>query len=142
MRLHFAAIPVLGGGEAEETLNQFLASHRVLSIDRHLIADGARSVWAVCVTYLDASVSPAADVARRGRVDYREVLSAEEFAVFAKLRALRKQLAEMVRRRVVSVGDLARIDGVGPARIERYATAFLDLLRSLLPGAPPAPTEV
>ena len=58
-------------------------------------------------------------MARRGKVDFKEVLSDPEFAVFARLRALRKeradaegvpayalftneQLAEMVQRRGAS----------------------------------------
>jgi superfamily II DNA helicase RecQ len=89
-------------------------------------------------------------------VDYREVLSAAEFQVYAHLRALRKtladrdgvpayalftndQLAAMVRQRVDSAAALGRIDGVGPARVEKYGATFLDALRAAL--AAPASTQ-
>jgi len=144
MRLYFATIPVFGGAEAAEELNRFLAGHRVVSVERELVQDGGASAWAVCVVYLDGE--SAAVPTRRGRVDYREVLPEEEFAVFARLRALRKTLADrdgvpayalftneqlvtMVRQRVSSPADLSAIAGVGPARVEKYGREFLEILR-------------
>ncbi len=92
------------------------------------LADGANSLWSVCASYVVGEARPSADK-RRGRVDYRDILPAEEFAVFAKLRALRKahaeregvplfaiftneHLADMVRHRLVSLEDLRGLDGV------------------------------
>ena len=80
-----------------------------------------------------------------------EVLPAAEFAVFAKLRALRKelsepeglpafalftneQLADMVRHRVSSHEDLKGINGVGQARVEKYGDAFLRILKEQMPS--------
>src|SRR6185436_11993097 len=108
-----------------EELNQFLASHRVIAVDRQLVMDGPRSAWAICVTYVnaDAGAGAGAGSGEKNRVDYRDVLPEEEFQVFAKLRDLRKriaeqegmppyalftnkQLAELVRRRVRTPADL------------------------------------
>jgi superfamily II DNA helicase RecQ len=88
-----------------------------------------------------------ADRAKRG-VDYKEVLSAEDFAVFAKLRDLRKEMAEkegvppyavftneqlaaMVTTKADTQAALAKIDGIGSARIEKYAAAFLEALKTV-----------
>jgi superfamily II DNA helicase RecQ len=160
MRLHFVTVPIHGSAAAEEELNQFLADHRVLAVDRQLVADGQRSAWAVCVTYVDAAASPGgAGGADKKRVDYREILPEAQFQLFARLRELRKQiaeregvppyalftndqLAEMVRRGVQSSADLARIDGVGPARLEKYGSAFLDVLRSAAPAVTPPAAPV
>ncbi len=66
-------------------------------------------------------------------MDYREVLSPEQFAAFVKLRTLRQtiakddavpvyviftneQLAAMVQKGAASKADLGRIDGVGEAQ--------------------------
>jgi len=147
MRLHFVTVPIHGSAAAEDELNQFLATHRVMAVDRQLVADGTRSAWAICITYVDAGGSPGADASGKKRVDYRDVLPDAEFQVFVKLRDLRKQLAEregvppyalftneqlaeMIRRHVASAADLQRIDGVGPARVEKYGRAFLDVLRA------------
>ncbi len=149
MRLHFVTVPVHGSAAAEDELNHFLGTHRVIAVERQLVADGPRSTWAVCVAYVDGPGVPghgasAPDPAKK-RVDYREVLPPAEFQVFAKLRDLRKvtaerdgvppyavftneQLAEMVKRNVRTNAELGRIDGVGPARIEKYAVPFLAIL--------------
>ena len=74
------------------------------------------------------------------------MLSQTDFALFARLRALRKQLAEregvpayalftneqlaeMVQRGVHNAAGLKEIDGVGDARIEKYGAAFLMVLK-------------
>ena len=79
-------------------------------------------------------------------VDYKEVLSPEDFVIFARLRETRKelakteqvpayaiftneQLAEMARVRPVSKNGLAKIVGVGESRIQKYGTRFLKILK-------------
>lgn len=75
------------------------------------------------------------------------MLSEPDFVVFAKLRALRKalaekegvpayalftneQLAEMVQRRARTLTELREIDGVGEARVEKYGKDFLGILQA------------
>ena len=41
-------------GAAEHELNGFLASHRVLSVDRRFVEEGERSFWSFCVDFVDA----------------------------------------------------------------------------------------
>ncbi len=43
MRFRFFTVPVRGAEGAAQELNQFLAGHRILAIDRHLVADGGDS---------------------------------------------------------------------------------------------------
>ncbi len=95
--------------------------------------------------------------AKRGKpVDCREVPSPEDFAVYAKLRTLRKtvadgegqpiytlfaneQQAEMVLRRVVSAEALGKIPGVGEARLKKYSQRFLAVLQQEVPALPATP---
>ena len=148
MNMQFFTIPMADPHAAAETLNAFLAAHRVVHVDRHFVAEGANSLWSICVSYIEGeSRPPSAERRQQKKIDYREVLSEAEFATFAKLRALRKtladqegvpayalftneQLADMVRRPVLSLAGLASIDGVGQARVEKYGSAFLQLLQS------------
>ena len=130
-----------------DELNAFLRAHRILSVDRHFVQDGANSIWAICVSYLGDANRPLVAGAKRPKVDYRDVLSEADFAVFAKLRNLRKelaekegipayalftneQLAEMVQRRVGSLNAIKEIEGVGNSRIEKYGAQFLALLKA------------
>ncbi|MCA9712505.1 MAG: HRDC domain-containing protein, partial [Myxococcales bacterium] len=94
MRLKCFSIPALDPDASSEEVSAFLAGRRILAIDRQFVEDGAASYWAICVTYQPGEPGDTAAMARRPKVDYREVLSEEDFAVFAKLRALRKQLSD------------------------------------------------
>jgi superfamily II DNA helicase RecQ len=149
LKYRFFHIPAVDPAETD-ALNRFLAQHRILSVERHLVTDGQSSYWALAVVYVDADSAPGApDETPRGRkskVDYREVLSERDFATYAALRSLRKDLAErdgvpayalftneqlaaMVQRRARTAADLAEIAGVGKARVERYAEPFLCILK-------------
>lgn len=157
MKLHFITVPIHGSEAAEEDLNRFLSSHRVLTVDRQLIADGQRSAWAICVAYTDAPGPSAPESpGKKGRLDYREILSPEDFQLFARLRDLRKQLAdrdavppyavftneqlaEIARMRAHTAADLGRIEGIGPSRIEKYGEAVLEVLRNTAPVLPTTP---
>ncbi len=151
MRLHFVGVPVLGGEAAEAELNRFLATHRVLSVERHLVADGGSSVWAVCVQYTPGVAKGAASPSKgKEAIDYREVLPKAQFEVYAQIRSLRNvtakgqgvppfalfnnaQLAEMVTRPVRSLEEMREIEGVGPGKIAKYGSLFLTNLEPLLP---------
>ena len=93
-------VPLLADSSAMEELNGFLRSHRVLNVDRRFAESGEQSFWTFCVDYLDrpppGGSSPSSNNrpdAVRGKVDYRDVLSPADFAVFAQLRQLRKEIA-------------------------------------------------
>jgi superfamily II DNA helicase RecQ len=155
MQMRFFTIPVHGGDTAEEALNHFLASHRVLAIDRSFVQDQANSGWSLCVSFEPGESRPQPD-GKRLRVDYREVLNEGDFAVFARLRALRKelsdaegvppyalftneQLAEMVQRVVRTPAAMLEISGIGETRLKKYGRRFLDLLQQDATAAPLQP---
>ena len=143
MEMEFFHIPAREPAAAEEELRRFLAGKRVATVDRQFVADGPNSFWAVCVVCVSgAALSKGRS---RGRIDYREVLGEKEFAVFAKLRSLRKELADkegvpayalftneqlaaMVTGRVTSAAGMAGIDGVSDGKVGKYGKAFLEVL--------------
>lgn len=84
-------MPVLAAQPMVEELNRFLRGHRVLSVERRLIEEGRNSMRSFCVEYPDGAVT-AFPVGLR--VDYKEVLSPEQFAVFSRLRTVRKEIAD------------------------------------------------
>ncbi|MCO6455393.1 MAG: HRDC domain-containing protein [Pirellulaceae bacterium] len=151
MPFKFILIPLRHSEDAERELNAFLRGHRVLHVDRRCIESDGATFWSFCVEYVDvpaAAGQPGRPAEQRSRVDYREVLNAEDFAVFASLRELRKELsqaenipayqvfndlhlAEMVRKNTSSKSDLLALPNVGPARVEKYGQRFLDRLREL-----------
>lgn len=147
MQFRFLAISATGDAESEEDLNRFLRSHRVLAVHREFVSQGENSYWALTVEYLEGPTVGSAGAGKAGgsRVDYKQILSPEDFAVFVKLRQWRKaaaeedgvpvytiftneQLAEIVRLRVESKAALGKIEGIGEGRLKKYADAVLQVL--------------
>ena len=128
-----------------------MQSHRVLAIDRRCVDQGGNWYWTVWVDYLESSSERPTDTAvsrSKPRIDYKDVLSPEDFEVFAQLRTLRKemagedgvalyrvftneQLAQIVQSRVRTQDDLRQIGGIGDARLEKYGSRVVDLLNKL-----------
>lgn len=153
MRFQFFRIPASEAGAYVEAFNTFLASNPVSAIDRHFVDLGENSYWAFAVTVTEASGAQKAGDRNKPRVDYREVLSKEDFAVYAALRNVRKdlaskdgipayyvfgneQLAAMVTGRVTTMQGIEAIPGVGPAKATRYAAPMLEVLRQKVPALP------
>ena len=145
MPFEFIQIPANGQGSAKEELNKLLRNGRIASVKKEFVSNGEDSFWAFCIEFLDGTLG----VMDKGRsapsgpkVDYKEVLSPEDFGVFARLRDLRKaisdkeaipaysiftneQLAAMVTGKVDTLTAMGAIPGVGAARLEKYGAAFL-----------------
>ncbi len=124
MAFKFFTIPIHDSEASEADLNAFLRSHKILSVDRRWVDQGPNSYWSFCVDYLDASsgTSGSRQQKERGKIDFREVLSPEDFAVFAKLRELRKEIAQVEAVPVYSKYSLnpfvvTRFIGSGPAGV-------------------------
>lgn len=152
MNYKFFFVPALFPEAAERELNQFLSSHTVLSVDREFCTNNDCTGWSFCVVWgadnTEVDYSAANRRSQRNSVDYREVLSEEDFTVYAGLRELRKkisvesgqfvyqifsnkQLAEMVTRRVRTERAMSEIEGIGNTRLKLHAKPFLELLAEL-----------
>lgn len=147
----------------EALLNAFLTSHRVADVQWQWSQREGKGVWCArveLVGQLGGQERPGAPAAgKSGKdIDYRNVLSEDEFRRFSALRAWRKaiaatdgvqlfvvftneQLAELARRDVETLSELGEISGVGRARLERYGLAALEVLANLRrPATSPRPT--
>ena len=134
-----------------EQLNHFLAQHVIESISEQFVNDGQNSFWSVRVAVVDSADqtrqanNTTSTARKRSSVDYRDLLSPEHFAIYARLRTLRNQLAEqdaipayaiftneqlseMAQIKQPSMDAIAQIDGVGEKRLTRYASQFLNVL--------------
>jgi superfamily II DNA helicase RecQ len=155
MPFEFIQIPANGQGSAKEELNKLLRGGRIASVRKEFVANGEDSFWAFCIEYLDGALG--ADKGRGAvgpKIDYKEVLSADDFAVFSKLRDLRKTLAEkeaipaysiftneqlaaMVTGKVDSLTAMGTIPGVGAARLDKYGTTFLAVMKNVTRASGP-----
>lgn len=150
MQMQIFEVPC-GDKAAVEELNLFLRTRRVLTVEKAFMPAGGHGFWSFCVEYLPGP-APAGGMMQE-RTDYKKVLGPDEFARFSRLRAWRKetaereglpayaiftneQLAAMARGPAKTLADLGRIEGVGPARIERHGAALLEMLSHEKNGQP------
>jgi len=144
MKYEFFSIPALDPGPDQEELNAFISSHRIATVEKQFVTNGEQSFWAICVSYVESNKK--SNKPGKSKIDYREILDDHQFALFVKLRTLRKeladqegipafalftneQLADMVRDRVTSLSKMSDLPGIGKGRIEKYGEKFLDILR-------------
>ena len=146
MQYAFFTIPATDSESGAADLNSFLRAHRVLSVKRELVADGASSFWAACVEYLDSPTSAGPERPRRKeRVDYKAVLSDEAFARFARLRQARREiaqaeaipafavftdahLAEMAKLDALTLASMKSVRGIGDAKVGKYGERVMKAL--------------
>ncbi len=138
MSFKFFIVSIHDDGQAEAELNAFLRGHKVLSVARRWVDQGPDSFWSFCVDYLPSAAAggaPSRGGRQRERPDYRVELGDERFALYLRLRDLRKeiaqadgvplynvfnneQMAQMIKQQARTKADLEAIAGVGDARIE------------------------
>ena len=154
MQLMVFMVPATGGKEENEELNRYLRGNRVVSVDKQFCQQGDTAFWSFCVTVADNTPPTAAAASfgaeRKGKVDYREVLDDESFALFSRLRAIRKtisteqslpaytiftdaELAEMTKLDTLDETTLGKIAGIGPRRAEKYGVELLRRLHAETP---------
>lgn len=148
MQLKFFTFPVLSASMEEDGVNKFLRSVKVLEIKRELVIVGDNTYWSLCVLYLPYSNSETPAGAMRGRADYKELLTEEQFARFCKYRKVRKKIAddeavpafaiftdqelsEISKIAEVNSASLQKINGVGSKKIEKYGVRFCELINNI-----------
>ncbi len=147
MQFKYFIIPAGSPEEATEDLNRFLRSHRILSVQHEFVADTTSPRWCVAVEYLDNQGAAQNKRGRKSkRIDYKQVLSQEDFALFAKLRDWRKvtaeqegvpvytiftneQLAKMATDRITTKSILSDLDGVGEGRVGKYGNSIVNIIK-------------
>jgi len=145
MAVKFFTVPIFRTSSVSDELDRFLTTHEIDSIDQQVVQSGRDSAWTFCMHYQNNTATKTA-TNRVGKIDYREVLEENQFAVYARLRDLRKQLAAqegvppyavfkneqlaaMVRGCVTTLAAMSEIPGVGTGRVEKYGDAFLNIMR-------------
>ncbi len=150
LQYKFFMINAIEPQESEDELNRFLRSVRVVNVQREFVAHGDSPFWFLSVEYLfNQSGNVRDDVRsdRKSKIDYKEILSDDDFAVFVKLRDWRKkvaeeyaipvytiftndQLAQISQKRVMEKVSLQQIPGVGDARVKKYGDDVINIVRN------------
>ena len=149
VKFRFFIIPTSNIEPVTQELNSFCSQNRILSCNESFVTDGKNSFWAFSISYLDGGNSELPSTnqtsGKKRSVDYKEVLNATDFAMYAYLRELRKeealkhgvpiyilftneQLAALVISKVTTKNQMLTISGVGQTRVEKYGEPFLKAL--------------
>lgn len=140
MQIRTFTISVHDDGSQCEALNRFMRGHQVLQVHREFVGGGTSSAsWCFCVEYEEVfQGSGRSSRVPRRKVDYKEVLSEEAFAVFSRLRSARKKMAEkddvpayviftdeqlagMTELDELSPQAMKKVKGVGAGKVENFA---------------------
>ena len=146
-------------GSVSESLNRFLRSHVVLSVEREYVASPAPG-WAFCIVYeLPKSTDPAvAANTVKPRTDYRARLSSGHQLVFDRMRDVRTELAEaegkkryniltdaqlfaVLEQNVTTLAEFKTATKMSDERVSQYAESFLVVLREQAESADSAGTS-
>jgi len=128
-------VPIPDSENETEKMNNFLSGIRIISVQKEIVKTGEASFWSFVIEFYQEHGNNLAG--RKNKIDYREVLSEEDFSVYSTLRELRKQIAEtnavpvyavftneqlseMVKKRIVSKNALSKITGVGDKKVNAY----------------------
>lgn len=142
MQFKLFTVSVLDTEPENEKLNQFLSSHKVIEVDKQLISLHGMHYWTFCVKYLIGEVPTRNNLKYPEKIDYREVLSENEFKRFANFRTIRKQLAdsealpafaiftdaelaEMAKFEILTKATMLEIKGIGEKKMQKYGEKFL-----------------
>lgn len=145
-------IPVSDNGERIAELNAFLRSVQVLTVSRDFVNNAENSFVLLTIEYNDGIGRTSIPAAKNGRgkpkIDYKEILTPEDFTVFAMLREWRKQqaqkdavavytiftneqLAQIAGKRADSKAAMLEIPGIGEAKVSKYAQEVLELVADI-----------
>ena len=136
-------VPCSGGEEQNEEMNRFLRGNKVVGIEKKFFYSNGSAYWTFCVEYLNQPSSLYPE--RKEKIDYKNVLSSEVFAVFSRLRVIRKQLAEedavpafsvftdaelaeISKLKEITESEVKRIEGIGEKRVDKYVGRMIEKL--------------
>ena len=165
MQIKIINVPLTDDGAMQAELNKVLAANRVLEVEQRFFQNEKGGCWSFCVRYItqpgggSGTAQPFQSQSRE-KVDYKTVLSAEEFAVFSALREIRKQIAVQdgvpayavftdeelsnIARlpKLEEASKLKSIKGVGEKKVEKYGKTMIDLYhQKMQPTQPEEPVQ-
>lgn len=156
MQIKIFTVPIVSGEQTNEELNKFLRSNKIVEMDRQLVRQNDAAFWSFCITYLPGGGNAGTPSVgeRREKTDYKQILDESAFALFTRLRAIRKQLAdrdavpayavftdaelaEIAKTGMpVTPSALRAIHGIGDKKIEKYGVDICNILNNETNGIP------
>ncbi len=142
MEFKIFAISAQYGEDANEELNKFMRSHKVIDIDKEFVG-GDKGYWSFCISYISGGKS-ASNRERKEKKDYRKLLDEKTFGVFEQLRKYRKEIAkndavpafavftdaelvDIAKLPELTRTNMQQIKGIGEKRLAKYGVSILKM---------------
>lgn len=142
MQIKLFTIPINSVEDYNEELNRFLRGNRIIEIEKHLIQAATGVYWCLYVSYAPVAYT---EPGTKEKIDYRSVLSNEQFAIFSALREIRKKIAndenlsayliftdaelsEIAQLSEITLSKLKSIKGIGDKKADKYGTLLIKAL--------------
>lgn len=129
MQIKSFVIPCSSGPEAEEELNKFLRSQRVLVVDRHF--SESLGGWAVLVQYQDGEATRSSAFDKKDAKDYSKELAPQEYERFLSLKKARAELAKTLNCPVYLI-----LTNEEAARLSKFEKITPELIKTGVKGVP------
>jgi len=145
MQIRIFNIPLTDTGELLAELNRFMAGHKVLEVEQRFFQNEKGGCWSFCVRHIPGTLSGGkSSGSGKVKVDYKEVLSESEFAVFSRLREIRKalanedgvpayavftdeELAGIARLGELTESGMKSVPGIGEKKVARYGRQMIEM---------------
>ena len=142
MQIKLFTIPINNVEDYNTDLNNFLQTHKIVELEKHLLQTGASHSWCFYISYIETDNNKSKYSNSRSRIDYMKILDNETFNKFSELRKIRKQiaseksvsayivftdaeLAEIAKMPEMSETKLISIKGVGDKKVEKYGVELI-----------------
>ena len=149
MQIQIFNVPLTDSGERLLEMNRFLSGHKVLEVEQRFFQNEKGGCWSFCVRYLPTVNG--FQTASKEKVDYKLVLSEADFALFSRLREIRKQIAiadavpayavftdeELAGIAKLPIKDvetehalslMMTVKGIGEKKLEKYGKQMVEML--------------
>jgi len=143
-------LPVHTDTSIENEINNFLKSHKVIKMRKEFLNNSENACWCLLVEYvLDEKENSKQSKGFKNIIDYKEVLSPDDFSVYAKIREWRKetadkngvqlytilnneQMARIAQEKITKLDKLKEMSGIGEQRIKKYGKDIIDLMKKII----------
>lgn len=138
------SVSAIDAEKAENELNAFLRTNKIVDVEKQLIQVGGTSYWTFCISYISqGTLQLQSPPNKKEKVDYKNVLDESSFLRFTKYREIRRnlaqneavpayaiftdeELAELSKVDKLSKTAMLKINGIGEKKVEKYAQYFID----------------
>jgi len=145
----FSIAGASGNSEGMAELNKFISTNRIIKIDK--LFDSSLGCWLFCIEYIaSAGGSSSGAFKRKEKIDYKSILSQEEYGRFIRWKTVRdvvaarinlkcyevfynEEIAELSKKSTVSIEDLKGLRTFDDAKITKMGEVLIDLFNKGTP---------